>query len=205
MPDHPGPLAGILAALRWASSEGMGANCVATVSSDAPFIPADLVARLSDAANVDGIAVARSGGRVHPLAALWPVGISDELERALAGGLDRALAVERVAERVDDAAEEAVADGHRHHLAGAADGLALLDVLPLAEEGAADVVLLEVERDPGHAVLELEALEGDAVLEAVDASDAVADLEHGADLAEVGLDVELADPVLQDRGDLFGA
>ena len=86
MPDHPGPLAGILAALRWASSEGMGANCVATVSSDAPFIPADLVARLSDAAKVDGIAVARSGGRVHPLAALWPVGISDELERALATG-----------------------------------------------------------------------------------------------------------------------
>ena len=32
-------------------------------------------------------------------------------------------------------------------LAGAADGLALLDVLPVAEERDADVVLLEVERD----------------------------------------------------------
>ena len=127
-----------------------------------------------------------------------------ELERA-ARRLDRALAVERVAERVDDPAEHALADGHAHHLAGAAHRLALLDVLPLAEERDADVVLLEVERDADDAVLELEPLERDAVLEAVDAGDAVADLEDGADLAEVGLDVVLLDPLLEDRGDLFGA
>jgi molybdopterin-guanine dinucleotide biosynthesis protein A len=87
MPDHPGPLAGILAALRWASSEG--ASRVATVSSDAPFIPADLVSRLA-AATGGGIAVARCEGQVHPLAALWPVYISGELERALATGVRRA-------------------------------------------------------------------------------------------------------------------
>ena len=58
---------------------------------------------------------------------------------------------------------------------------------------------------PIDAVLELEHLHREAVLEAVDAGDAVADLEHGADLGEVGLDVELLDPLLQDRGDLFGA
>ena len=83
--------------------------------------------------------------------------------------------------------------------------LALLDVLPLAEERDADVVLLEVERDARHAVLELEPLERDAVLEPVDAGDAVADLEDGADLGEIGLDVVLLDPLLEDRGDLFGA
>jgi hypothetical protein len=77
-------------------------------------------------------------------------------------------------------------------------------VLPLAEERDADVVLLEVEGDAGDAVLELEALERDAVLETVDAGDAVADLEDGADLGEVGLDVELLDSILEDRGDLFG-
>ena len=58
---------------------------------------------------------------------------------------------------------------------------------------------------PGDAVLELEHLQRDGVLEAVDAGDAVADLEHGADLGEVGLDVELLDPLLEDGGDLFGA
>ena len=57
---------------------------------------------------------------------------------------------------------------------------------------------------PDDAVLELEPLERDAVLEPVDAGDAVADLQDGADLREVGLDVVLLDPLLQDRGDLFG-
>ena len=43
-----------------------------------------------------------------------------QLEGAALGRLDRALAVERVAQRVDDPAEEAVADRHREDLAGAA-------------------------------------------------------------------------------------
>ena len=101
--------------------------------------------------------------------------------------------------------EQGVADGHVDDRAGPLDRLALLDLLPLAEERDADVVLLEVERDPDDAVLELEPLERDAVLEPVHAGDAVADLEHGADLGEVGLDVVLLDPGLEDRGDLFGA
>ena len=88
---------------------------------------------------------------------------------------------------------------------GALHRLALRDLLPLAEERAADVVLLEVEREADDVVLELEHLERDAVLEPVDAGDAVAELEDGADLREVGLDVVLLDPLLEDRGDLFGA
>ena len=127
-----------------------------------------------------------------------------ELERPGLRRRDRPLAVERVAEGVDDAAEQPLADRHAHHRAGAAHGLALLDVVPFAEERDADVVLLEVEGDADDAVLELEPLERDAVLEAVDAGDAVADLEHGPDLGEIGLDVVLLDPLLQDRGDLFG-
>ena len=39
-------------------------------------------------------------------------------------GLDRALAVDRVAERVDDAAEQALADRHVDDGAGALDGRA---------------------------------------------------------------------------------
>ena len=118
--------------------------------------------------------------------------------------LDRPLAVERVAERVDDAAEHALADRDAHDLAGAPHRLALLDELPLAEERHADVVLLEVEGDADDAVLELEPLERDAVLEAVDARNAVTDLQHRADLGQVRLDVVLLDPGLEDRGDLFG-
>ncbi len=128
-----------------------------------------------------------------------------ELEWPALARLHRAAAVHRVAERIDDAAEQAVADGHVDDRARPLDRLALLDLLPLAEERHADVVLLQIERDPDDAVLELEPLERDAVLEPVHAGDAVADLEHGADLGEVGLDVVLLDPRLEDRGDLFGA
>ncbi len=84
IPDFPGPLAGVLAGLRWAS--GCAATHMATVSSDAPFIPLDLVARLARASAEAGGAVARSAGRVHPVVALWPVGIADRLEQALATG-----------------------------------------------------------------------------------------------------------------------
>src|SRR5919204_432457 len=87
----------------------------------------------------------------------------------------------------------------------AAAALALLHVLPLAEQRRTDVVLLEVESEAGYAVLELEHLHRQRVLEAVDTGDPVPDLEDAPDLGEVGLDLVLLDPLLQDRGDLFGA
>jgi hypothetical protein len=49
-------------------------------------------------------------------------------------GLDLAEAVDRVAERVDDAAEVALADGDGEDLAGAGDRLALLDATELTED-----------------------------------------------------------------------
>src|SRR4029453_11363497 len=128
-----------------------------------------------------------------------------ELHRAGLGGLDRALAVERLAERIDDSPDQRLADRDARHAAGPLDDLALLDVLPLAEERGADVVLLEVEREAGDAVLELEHFQRHGVLEPVDTGDPVASLEHAADLGEVGLHVEFLDSSLEDRGDLFGS
>ena len=70
-----------------------------------------------------------------------------QLEGAAALGRDLAEAVDRVAERVDDAAEVAVADGDREDLAGAGDLHALLDAGELAEHDDADLVLVEVQRE----------------------------------------------------------
>jgi hypothetical protein len=128
-----------------------------------------------------------------------------ELDWPRLARLDLAGAVERLAQRVDDAPDQLVADGHAHDLARPAHRLALGHELPVAEERAADVVFLEVEGDAGHAVLELEHLHRHTVLEAVDAGQAVADLEHRADLGEVRLDLVLLDPLLENRGDLFRA
>jgi molybdopterin-guanine dinucleotide biosynthesis protein A len=68
IPDFAGPLAGILAALIWAAE--INARVLITVPSDAPFFPADLVARL-DAIHDRAIVSASSGGRIHPVFSLW--------------------------------------------------------------------------------------------------------------------------------------
>ena len=119
--------------------------------------------------------------------------------------LDRTLAVDRIAERVDHAAEQALADRHVHDRARALDGLAFLDLAVVAEDHDADVVDFEVERHAAHAVLELDHLAGLHVVEAVDAGDAVADRQHLADLGDFRFLTEILDLVFQDSGDLCGA
>jgi len=88
MPDHPGPLAGVLAALDWAAAERPGLGEVVSVPGDSPFIPADLVARLQEAKDAAGVpmACAASGGWTHPPVGLWPVALREELRAALRAG-----------------------------------------------------------------------------------------------------------------------
>ncbi len=95
-----GPLAGVLAGLRWAQQTAPSASHVLSVSADAPFLPADLVARLWDGlvaagaggAQAGAIAVARSDGDLHPVIGLWPVALADDLEAALGSGVRKVLA-----------------------------------------------------------------------------------------------------------------
>lgn len=84
-PDHPGPLAGVLAAMDWAAGEG--ATHVATAPVDAPFLPDDLVTRLVAAAAAADtpLACAESAGRTHPVVGLWPVALAADLRAALIG------------------------------------------------------------------------------------------------------------------------
>ena len=98
-----------------------------------------------------------------------------------------------------------VADRDLEQAAGALDRVALDDLVPLAEEHDADVVLLEVEGEPGDVVRQLEHLERHAVVEPVDAGDAVGHREHGPDLGEVGgVGLQALDPLAQDLGYLVG-
>ena len=126
-----------------------------------------------------------------------------QLEDAAALGDDLALAVDRVAQRVDHAAEEAVADGDREDLAGAADRLALLDGAGVAEDDAADLARVEVEREAEGAALELQQLVGHGGVQALDAGDAVADLGDGAHLLAGGLRRVRRDVLLDGRPDVL--
>ena len=86
IPDHPGPLAGVLAGLDWAIAYAPGVPWIVTVPGDAPFLPVDLVARLHAERGGATFACAASGGRTHPVAALWPVAVRDEIRAALTVG-----------------------------------------------------------------------------------------------------------------------
>jgi molybdopterin-guanine dinucleotide biosynthesis protein A len=87
--DHPGPLAGILAALDWTAKHRPEAKWVASTAGDCPFLPRDLVARLHDArAQVDAtLVIAQSGAQRHPVAGLWRVDLREELREALSSGV----------------------------------------------------------------------------------------------------------------------
>jgi len=86
LPDHPGPLAGILAGLEAAAA--MGVAWVASVPGDGPFLPMDLVARLQAAREAAGVplACAASGGFTHPPIGLWPTALAGDLRAALLAG-----------------------------------------------------------------------------------------------------------------------
>ncbi len=97
LPDHPGPLAGVLAGLDWAQAQG--ASQIVTVAADTPFFPVDLVRKLSDAAQREAKPIALAAtlgdrGKVwrHPTFGLWPVSLRGELRAALEDGVRKIVA-----------------------------------------------------------------------------------------------------------------
>lgn len=92
-----GPLAGVLAGMRWAESLPNSPVAVVSVAVDTPFYPEDLVKRLF-ARSQSGrtIVMARSNGMAHPTFALWPLLLTQALQRFIEEGAT--LKVTRFAE-----------------------------------------------------------------------------------------------------------
>ena len=82
---HAGPLAGMLTGLTWTRDHLPASRWVLSVAADTPFVPRVLVRRLMSAARRENapLALARSGGRRHPVFALCSIGLRDDLERAV--------------------------------------------------------------------------------------------------------------------------
>ena len=76
-----GPLAGVAAGLAKAGAAGF--RWLVAAPCDAPFLPLDLVARLTACG---GAAVAVSPSGLEPMFALWPVAGLERVEAALASG-----------------------------------------------------------------------------------------------------------------------
>jgi molybdopterin-guanine dinucleotide biosynthesis protein A len=85
VPDYAGPLAGILAGLDWTAENRPDCPLIATVATDAPFLPRDLVGRMAEALTVNqaDLACAASGGQAHPVIGLWSVRLREDLRRAV--------------------------------------------------------------------------------------------------------------------------
>ncbi len=83
LPDYPGPLAGVLAAMR-----AVREPWLLVVPCDVPHLPADLAARLLDAARAadSPIAVAADPARVHHACFLARTALADDLAAYLARG-----------------------------------------------------------------------------------------------------------------------
>jgi molybdopterin-guanine dinucleotide biosynthesis protein A len=81
----PGPLAGILAGMRWSHANLPEARFLVSVASDTPFFPENLVMRLAEGCGRDeeSIALAASAAGTHPVFGLWPVALADDLEAFL--------------------------------------------------------------------------------------------------------------------------
>ncbi|MFK7763307.1 MAG: molybdenum cofactor guanylyltransferase MobA [Roseobacter sp.] len=91
-----GPLAGVLAGLDWAASEG--AETIVTAAADTPFLPGDLVPQLLRASEgmahplVLAATPDDARGQVrHPTFGLWPVALREDLRDALVDGLRKVV------------------------------------------------------------------------------------------------------------------
>ena len=83
-----GPLAGILTGMLWSRRRHPRQVHLLTVASDVPFLPDDLVARLSRSLSQRGadIAIASAPDGTHPTIGLWPVDLAERLEHDLMEG-----------------------------------------------------------------------------------------------------------------------
>jgi molybdenum cofactor guanylyltransferase len=82
-----GPLAGVLAGLDWAATQGV--DHIVTAAADTPFFPLDLVDRLQTSGGPIVLAATMHPTRGllrQPTFGLWPVALRDDLRAALQAG-----------------------------------------------------------------------------------------------------------------------
>ena len=91
---------------------------------------------------------------------------------------DRSLAVDRVAERIDDASQQGFSHRQIHDAARTLDRLPLLDIAVVAEQHHADGVDLQVERHALNARCKLDHLPRAHQVQPVDARNPVADRDN---------------------------
>ncbi len=131
----------------------------------------------------------------------------DALDGTAGGRLDRAFAVDRIAQGVDNATDERVANGDVGNAASGPDLVAFLDLLVGTEDDGADDLLFQVQ---GHAhdrialrvgVGKLQQLPSQSAGEAVDAGDPIRGFDNRAHVCRDDARLEAFDLLANDGSD----
>ncbi len=85
LPNHQGPLAGILSGLEWFDKQNMNFEWIVSIPIDTPFFPKNLIKKLYDETIKKNklIGVAKSNGRNHPVFSIWHISMKNPLIKAL--------------------------------------------------------------------------------------------------------------------------
>ena len=118
--------------------------------------------------------------------------------------LDRTLAVDRFADRVDDTADQLRTDRHLENAARTLHDVAFRDVLVVAQHHRADRIALEVQSKPEAVAGKLQHLPLHHVRKSVNPTDAVAHRDHGALGTDFDAGIELLDLALDELADFRG-
>ena len=117
---------------------------------------------------------------------------------------DRSFSVQGFSERIDHAPPEGITDRDLRDLAGALDLVAFLDALIFPEDHDADVVRLEIKDEPHGSLMKGDEFAGHDLVEAVNAGDAVTDLQYVADRLHFKFGLVFLDLFFDRLRDFFG-
>src|SRR5262249_11974136 len=116
-------------------------------------------------------------------------------------GDDGAAAVDGLGERIHDAADYRIPDGHFHDASGALDLIAFTDGGVFAEQHDADLAFFQVQGEASDVVREFEQLAGHDLFQSVDPGDAVSDRNHRTHFAHVNAGSVFFDLLADDLAD----
>jgi molybdopterin-guanine dinucleotide biosynthesis protein A len=84
---YVGPLAGVHAGLEWTKANRPGVRYVATMATDTPFFPTDLVRKLLQASDdSSALRIAKSEAGTHYVIGLWPLRLAAPLAASIKRG-----------------------------------------------------------------------------------------------------------------------
>ena len=87
-----GPLAGIHAGMKWVKNNEKNVNWLITIPGDTPFIPNDLVEKLTSKISKNfKIVLIKSKNNIHPSIGMWHIDLLNDLDKSLDNGARKIL------------------------------------------------------------------------------------------------------------------